>query len=448
VRSYLACFFVLVFTTSGELRAQCPIEPTTVFFINGINSLAVQADDNRRILDKKIRETLGNKYGDVQITGDCLNTEVAYNPTGGIIPDLLESFEQVCESDQDPHASEASKAVLGWLGLADNTGSLCQPQKADLKKYFKVTNLSEDTLDLIKVYAALYHAKIQRDNRDVILVSHSQGNLFANLEYEDAGLSDSDRARIHIVAVATPSDHVDGYMPGNERYVTLTQDVIASQVFPIEHLSPNSDNPNCMYNSDDLCHDFLDSYLNNEDSGTKILNHIIDTMRAAAWFTFVNQTQFNNVANPNQTASFNAFPVGFYPSTALRMGLVTVQLTNAGSAPIFGPSSGGFTTNFLSTGVRDDENNIIISFPASTTGAGFKIRILSDNPVTVVATDFDNNSSPKLSFSSMGSVGFVGFSSVSGVKSIRISAPIPSNKTYVPIANIGDITFRWEVAPW
>src|SRR5262245_43053631 len=88
--------------------------------------------------------------------------------------------------------------------------------------------------------------------------------------------------------------------------------------------------------------------------------------------TFSSEAEFLQAVVAPITVSFNQFPVGFLPLTTLQLGGVTVRLTMSGSAPIFGPGQGGlgFSTNFLSTGVQDGRNNVVITFPAGTRGAG------------------------------------------------------------------------------
>src|SRR5439155_21556815 len=105
-----------------------------------------------------------------------------------------------------------------------------------------------------------------------------------------------------IVAVATPSDHVEGYARGSEKYVTLVEDVIASKVFPVNHLAPNSNNPSCAQVPEFLraqfCHDFVDAYLNNEDSRAIVMVYVASLIRdkvanrlPVAGFTMTSGTQ-------------------------------------------------------------------------------------------------------------------------------------------------------------
>lgn len=156
--------------------------------------------------------------------------------------------------------------------------------------------------------------------------------------------------------------------------------------------------------------------------------------------TFSDETTFlGAVVNPT-TVSFDIFSVGFLPQTTLELGDVTVVLTNSGSAPIFPPGFGGFTTNFLSTSAQDGGNNVVISFPAGTAAAGFKI--VSVFPVTLTAT-YVASGAETIEFSAL-HVTFLGFAGGSELQSIRISSPFTPELT--PIVNIGNITYASALA--
>jgi hypothetical protein len=153
--------------------------------------------------------------------------------------------------------------------------------------------------------------------------------------------------------------------------------------------------------------------------------------------TFSSETEFLQAVVAPITVSFNQFPVGFLPQTTLQLGGVTVRLTMAGFAPIFGPPALGFSTNFLSTGVEDGGNNVVITFAAGTRGAGMKIASPSTHVVTMTATYFSG--SEVVTFSSL-PLSFLGVLDESGLQSITFSSPNLGDRI-TPIVNIGDITY-------
>jgi len=150
------------------------------------------------------------------------------------------------------------------------------------------------------------------------------------------------------------------------------------------------------------------------------------------------ETTFQQSVGPITVESFDQFPTGFLPQTTLQLGDVTVTLTNSGTAPIFGPGFGGFTTNFLSIGVQDGGNNVLITFPTGTVGAGLKL--VSVYPITVTATASSGESNT-VTFSSS-EVAFLGFVADSTITQIRISSVFIPQLT--PIVNIGDISYAIE----
>ena len=292
---YAYCFLLL----SHALYAQCPFVPSTVFYLNGILTDDKGADDDRAALDKSLRQLLVHKYG--QLTDSCLQTQVAYNPTAGLIADLDESLQQVCDAGQNPTPGHSSLDwLLSLLGLGPGSNSNpCYTIKSlnKLRDKFTISGLGADTINTISLHIAQYQRHIRVLNRDVIIVSHSQGNLFANLEYTDSRLTDSDRNRLHIVAVSTPADHVAGYNSGADRYVTLAEDIVAADIFPDGHLPPNSKNPSCAVIPEtlrslrpDWCHLFESAYLDNPDSNAIILAFTATLLRQLPTVNFISPT--------------------------------------------------------------------------------------------------------------------------------------------------------------
>jgi hypothetical protein len=166
-----------------------------------------------------------------------------------------------------------------------------------------------------------------------------------------------------------------------------------------------------------------------------VLVRLCDTAWAADIQVFSDIGGFKQAAGDLATASFNAFPIGFLPFETVKFYGLTVTLTKSGSLPIFGPGPFGFTTNILSSGVKDGDNNVLLLFVPSTRAAGMKLA--SVLPVTVTGVSGSGDSTT-VTFSAS-QVSFLGFASPSGITSIRISAQGGSQST--PIVNIGDILY-------
>jgi len=170
-------------------------------------------------------------------------------------------------------------------------------------------------------------------------------------------------------------------------------------------------------------------------SATKNVDIAVNAVPTAIT-TYTSESLFNSAAGPNQTASFNIFPTGFLPQTVLQMGSVTVTLTNSGSAPIFAPPAAGFSTKFLSTGVQDGSNNVLIDLPFGTKAVGMKVS--GSSAIAITAID-ENGGTAVTHPSGLPQIDFRGFSSQANIWRIRISSPLNPQST--PIVQIGDITF-------
>lgn len=138
--------------------------------------------------------------------------------------------------------------------------------------------------------------------------------------------------------------------------------------------------------------------------------------------------------------TFDIFSTGPQP-TFLDLGEVTVELTLAGGALIFGPGdlNLGFTTNFLSSGVQEGDNNIIIRVPGGAYSIGVQIAVPAQPPPNVSITARTvSGDTLTTNFRSL-VVAFAGFGAENPIESIVISSEQDDRNT--PIANLGDITF-------
>lgn len=157
--------------------------------------------------------------------------------------------------------------------------------------------------------------------------------------------------------------------------------------------------------------------------------------------SFSDESSFQQAVQNVTIVTFDVYPPGFSNPPVLVLGDVTVTSTAGFNNPIFAPGPFGFTSNFLSTGVQDGSNNVLVTFPPGATGAG--MQLVSAFPVTVTATSF-LGASITANFSS-GSVSFLGFVADSGIASIRISSPYTPQST--PIVNVGNISYGSNLAP-
>ena len=291
----IAAFLIsltLFFCTPSKNFAQsepvpgCEEKNTAVFFVNGIATIEYEALKN---LDT-LKESLLEKVSTGQLTQeqfDKLEFDIAYNPTGGVLPDLAESIAQDLENSVENVWTGLWKVLFGFpveLGL------LSQEQRDEIIEKIKVATLGlvvneQDLLRHLEKYR-----KSLLEGKKVLMVSHSQGNFFANAAWNvlatEAAVPDSPftTASFGIVGVATPADRVGG----NGLYSTLDQDKVINAVrtatLPPGVLSPLPHNvilPPALEDVLDppLHHSFIDAYMHPQSPARDmILAHVIQAI--------------------------------------------------------------------------------------------------------------------------------------------------------------------------
>jgi len=123
------------------------------------------------------------------------------------------------------------------------------------------------------------YQEVMLEGHRVIVVAHSQGNFYANSAYANLAANDLPMDAFGIVSVANPASYVAGGGP----YFTLVDDVFVNAVRVVlsSTLSGNIDNSN--ESTDWTHHNFIDSYLNGNQSGPLIINTILSEANALMW---------------------------------------------------------------------------------------------------------------------------------------------------------------------
>lgn len=115
----------------------------------------------------------------------------------------------------------------------------------------------------------------------VLVVGHSQGNLYANSAYTNLAYDENNLPMdaFGIVAVATPS----GQVAGGGSYITRDDDRVINAVlfFSPGTLDGNINNSNT--SSDWKNHSFIDAYLDGVQSGPMIVNTALAVANGLAW---------------------------------------------------------------------------------------------------------------------------------------------------------------------
>ena len=169
-----------------------------------------------------------------------------HNPSHGTTNDLIETFWQLKESGQIDYGLFWAKSAT----LATITGSNGETEIREKINQI-VSQYNNDIIPILHAYQGSFNQK-----HNVLLVAHSQGNLFGNKIYEL--LSDTQQKKFRMVSVATPASYVK-IKGQTSPYVTASLDYVIGAI-------PNS----LPGNVDGRGHTFLGTYLSVKGEGLAI----------------------------------------------------------------------------------------------------------------------------------------------------------------------------------
>lgn len=301
-------------------------EPTTaVIYVNGVSKTEDEAWKSVKELQKRLASEPGLEFG------------LAYNetacPDGATlvcIPDLYEAIVMEIETDVSQ--------FLRFLNRLVPLPNFFQDALNELAASFDAGLITDDDL---QEHLNQYETKFLQGKK-VILVSHSQGNFFANQSF--GSVSEDQEDSFGIVSVAHPDRPVEGDDRFfDDHHTTLTLDLvitclIVNCVPGAEFFDPLSRNVSNGINFSDFSgHSFVKSYLRDgSNSETKILSDILDVRGLLV------QPLFGVEFIPS--ASGNGRAVAFDPGTGkvyytLR-GLTDIFITDASNTPATSISPG------------------------------------------------------------------------------------------------------------
>ena len=218
----------------------CGTSETEVFFGNGIKTHLIQAELATQFLRLRLRRTLPPElYA-------TLSFSTAYNPTEDFWRDVWEAFQQ----DVNTSWSQFFLMLSGEEDVSEEFRDLYLRLSAAFDQS-AVAN-SPTLQDHLRAYRdAIFQG------RKVLVVSHSQGNYFANQAF--ANLSAEERESFGIVSVANPND----FVAGGGLYTTLEEDLLINYLIDlaVEPLPPNTSNGIGILLNDWSGHGFIEAYL-------------------------------------------------------------------------------------------------------------------------------------------------------------------------------------------
>jgi hypothetical protein len=266
-------FFIFLGLFLGNLFATDINEfHTDVYFVNGINNTKKEA-----IFSAK---ELGSYFRQKQTTIKYL-----YNWSGkeddnktDLWFDLQETFALLEDQDKtkiksvDQLIAKISIEIIKGGDLILNLPNDVNPKF--IKSKAKIKEVIEKTVDVLS--NEIIKESLQKGHR-VLLVGHSEGNLFANLifdrlqGYDDNHQSHTEQNYIRIVSVGSPANHVRlDYNEYTAPYTTLSGDLVI-KLLP-GHLTENMSSDGT--ETDPLKHNFVNAYMKNKKSRKQIVSDI------------------------------------------------------------------------------------------------------------------------------------------------------------------------------
>jgi hypothetical protein len=265
----------LVFSADGRLCQQ----GVFVVFGNGVWNDKEDADSSRDLLAWRLES---------QVAGTDLEGIITYitahNPSDGTLLDLVETFEQNLQTDW----SQFWRYLAGLDPMPDFLQN----------KLIEIANAVDENIlqgnPAVQDHVEKYNKFLSEGNK-VVVVAHSQGNLFANIAY--LGLDSQYSDGFGIVSVGNP----DNYVAGSGPYTTLDEDIIIGSV--PGSLPANLDNFFGINLRDLSGHTFGKSYMAiGHQAETKILGDVMSTING---LNFPNTSLGNGIITATLTWGSN-----------------------------------------------------------------------------------------------------------------------------------------------
>ncbi|MEA3373957.1 MAG: SBBP repeat-containing protein [Campylobacterota bacterium] len=174
---------------------------------------------------------------------------LAYNWGEGTMADLLETFYQLKLSGQVEES-------IGFFALFTSLANDAMRAAYEAAYDVSIAEIEQSNVD--KMWEEYYHYSFKQSHR-VLLISHSQGNLFANRIYTKKLKGSQYSDYFANLQVATPASKIEAK---HGEYVTIFGDFVINPIFG--SLESNAKGvPG---------HGFVSAYLDQDDPRTKIMN--------------------------------------------------------------------------------------------------------------------------------------------------------------------------------
>lgn len=256
----LLCVLVGGFSPNVSEASYCE-QKTQVLFANGMFNSKGDVISSVKALEVKMKAS--GQIDEQWVFGHCLNTNEGARS-------IYEVFRQ--------RMGDQVSSYWRWLGNMEIAPDWFQSSVQTVAASF---DAAESLIDAdLRDHVQRYQSLMMEGNR-VLVVAHSQGNLYANAAYSNLSAMGLPMNSFGIVSVATPASRVAGGGP----YFTLVNDIVIAAV---ESLFPGTLDPNVanIPNFNDWTnHSFVDSYLNGNQTGSMIVNSALSQANSLSWPT-------------------------------------------------------------------------------------------------------------------------------------------------------------------
>lgn len=272
----LLAFFVVGLLSSPAHSQSCIVD-TSVYFGNGVVTTIEDASRNARITGRAVvREAPSSE-------GCRFEFKVAYNQSSGLLLDMLEAARQTLGNE---YPTLVMAFILQKAGLPSSIFAAFLPAgtlEAFNERFRSATVQSlvsgSTSTRTLNEHVSLYTNDLQ--TRRVVLLAHSQGNIYANLSASRlSSQSPSLYARFAIVPVASPEYYCAKSLVGHVRF---SDDLVIGAVAVARSLlglpAPLESNDEDNYDVDFWSHYYLEAYYIDESSHRFIINGILTTAR-------------------------------------------------------------------------------------------------------------------------------------------------------------------------
>jgi len=301
-------FFVCCITSASAQEVADPrcsgLEQNVIYFGNGVKSGWTEAKASRRA----IRDSLATVLSGAEINTTCFR--MAFNTPQGIALDVLETANQLIGNELP------SVIVANMLRAAQVPGIVLTPSLQDKLNNLFSTKFAEKLFQSPASQADLNTqvGNYKRDltaNKKVVVVAHSQGNIFSNLAYGTLQQQENPEnfSRFATVNVASPDYRALGALKGwvtfdNDGVIFLVQTLrSAAGVQPALAATDTADGQSLSWK----VHDFVPSYLFDPSAKQFILDGIVSTL---ATLPSSPSPPLEYVAQPSYTGSCLERPPG------------------------------------------------------------------------------------------------------------------------------------------